>query len=153
MMTAFQGRDPASLAKTVGVQGQSGVAAGTGDNTELTSAGIDRMGTGVGGFLAAILAVTWKTSLTAAATLNLTVKISESDDNSSWGSDTTLINAEVQATGAQTNLVGTRELGLDLTQRKRYIRFKITMDLSAGATDTFVYGATLTLVGADRLPQ
>ncbi len=153
MMSAFQGRDPASLAKSVGVQAQNGVAAGTGDNTELTSAGIDRMPVGQGGFLSAILAIAYKTSLTAAATLALTVKISESDDNSSWGADSTLINAEVLSTGAQTNLVGVRELGLDLTQRKRYIRFKITMDLSAGATDVFVYAANLTLLNADRLPQ
>ena len=145
--------DPAAVVKTVGLQAQSGVAAGTGDNTELTSAGVDRKPVGLAGFDAAVLAVGYKTSLTAAATLSLTVKISESDDGSTWGSDTTLINAEVQQTGAKTNEVGVRELGIDLRPYKKHVRFKITMDLSAGATDVFVYSAVLSLVASNSSPN
>jgi len=145
-------RDPASQVKVVALQAQNGVAAGTGDNTEVTSAAVDRKPQGLAGYDAGVIAVNWKTSLTASQTLALTLKIEESDDNSSWGSPETLISAETQSTGAQTNLVGQRELNIDLRKRKRYVRFKVTMDLSAGATDTFVYGACIVLTDSDRLP-
>jgi hypothetical protein len=152
MATSFTDFNVGSTLQAFAVTAQNGVAAGTGDNTELTSSGIDRIPVGLPSFQSGILAVGMKTSLTAAATLSLTVKISESDDNSSWGADTTLINAEVQSTGAQTNQNLVRELAVDLQGRKRYVRFKVTLDLSAGATDTFVYGATFVAGGSNRLP-
>jgi hypothetical protein len=147
--------DPASQTKVVAVTSQQGVAAGAGDNTELTSAAIDRLPKGLGGFLSALLCIGWKTSLTAAATLKLGVKISESDDGTTWGADEVLevLATKTLSTGAQVNQDGVYELGLDLTKRKQYIRFKITMDLSAGATDVFVYSAVLVLFAPDKLPQ
>jgi len=56
------------------------------------------------------------------------------------------------ATGVLTAINGTYEYVLDLAAYKQFLRFKVTMDLSAGATDTFVYGAALVLGGADRMP-
>lgn len=138
--------------KLLPVQGQSGVAAGAGDNTELTSAAIDRIPTGDKGFMSAVLAIAIKTSLTAAATLSVGVKISESDDGTTFGADEVTQALTVVKTGALTNDVSVSEFAYDLASRKRYIRFKITLDLSAGATDVFVYGASLVLGGSDRLP-
>ena len=138
--------------KSVAVQAQSGVAAGAGDNTELTSAGIDRTALGGTGFMSALLAIAYKTTLTAAATLGFGVKISESDDNSAWGADEVVQALTTASTGVGTNVVGVVELPFDLASRKRYIRFKITADLSAGAADVFVYAANLILGGSDRLP-
>ena len=145
-------RDPASQLKPVGLTAQAGVAAGTGDNTELTSAAIDRMIAGGAGFQGAAFVANYVTTLTAAATLKITVKIADSDDGSTFGSDTTLATAVTLATGAQTALAGAYELGIDLSSYKRYLRFKVTMDLSAGSADTFVYGAGLVLSGSDVLP-
>lgn len=136
----------------VGLTAQSGVAAGTGDNTELTSAAIDRMIAGGAGFLSGLFVANYVTTLTAAATLKITVKIADSDDGSTFGSDTTIASAVTLETGALTAEVGAYELGVDLAGYKRYVRFKVTMDLSAGSADTFVYGAGLILTGADVLP-
>lgn len=145
-------RNPLAETKAVALPCQSGVAAGTGDNTELTSAAIDTKAAGSVGFLSAVLAIAYRLNLTAAQTVALTVKIAESDDGSAFGSDTTLVNAAVIATGALVNSDAVYRLDLGLPARKRYIRIKITMNLSAGATDTFVYGAFVELFGADKLP-
>ena len=130
-------RDPASQLKAVGLTAQSGVAGGTGDNTELTSGAIDRVISGGIGFLGALFVANYLTTLAAAATLKVTVKISDSDDGSTWGSDTTLATTVTLETGAATAKAGAYELGIDL---------------SAANTDTFVYGAGLVLTGADRFP-
>ncbi len=145
-------RDLGSVIKCLGLQAQSGLAAGTGDNTEVTSPTIDRQEAGAAGFMSAVVAIAYKTSLTAAATLKLTLKIQESADNSTWDTAVNLQTALTLKTGALTNEVGVHEEALDLSSRKRYVRFLITMDLSAGATDVFVYGGTIVLGGADRLP-
>lgn len=154
-MTAFLTvRDPASMTKAVGLSTQSGVAAGAGDNTELTSPAIDRMGTGLGGFMAAIVAIAYTTTVAAAQTLKATVKVSGSDDGSTgWTTDVVLANLVTLETGVVTAKCSAYELGVDLSAYKRFVRFKITLDLSAGATDVFVYGASLLLSGADKLPQ
>lgn len=152
MQSSLANRDLASQIKIVGLTAQSGVAAGTGDNTEVTSDGIDRAPTGSPMFLSAVFALAYLTSVTAAQTLKLTIKISESDDGTAWGADETLINAQTIETGAVSAKKSIFELGLDLSKRKRYVRFKVTLDLSAGATDTFVYGSSLVLGGSDRLP-
>jgi hypothetical protein len=99
-------RDPASMLKPVGLTAQAGVAAGTGDNTELTSAAIDRMIAGGLGFLGGLFVANYLTTLTAAATLKITVKIADSDDGSTWGSDTTIATAVTVETGAATARAG-----------------------------------------------
>lgn len=145
--------DPASQFKVVQLAAQAGTAAGAGDNTEITSAGIDRKPQGLGGFDSMIIALGYLTTVASAQTLKVTVKISESDDGSTWGADSTLVNAQTLETGVVTAKSAAYELGLDLRARKRYVRFKLTMDLSAAGTDTFVYGATAVLAAASVLPQ
>lgn len=145
-------RNPTAETKLVALPCQNGVAAGTGDNTELTSAAIDRITAGGIGYLAGTLNIAYRCNLTAAATMKFTIKIAESDDGSSFGADTTLVNATTIETGAQVNKDGVYRLDLGLHARKRYVRTKITVDLSAGATDTFVYGAMVELFSPDRMP-
>lgn len=145
-------RNPTADTQVVACTSQSGVAAGEGDNTELTSAAIDLRPTGTTGYDAAQFVAAYKTSLTAAATLKLTLKIAESDDGTNFGSDTTLVNASTLETGAATNKDGVYRLDLAAHAKKRYIRLKVTMDLSAGATDTFVYGSCVVLQSPDKLP-
>lgn len=153
MSTSFGAiHDPASSHKVVALTAQSGTAAGTGDNTEKTSASIDRKPTGLPGFDAITIALTYLTSVTAAQTLKLTLKIEESADGSSWGTAETLLNAVTLETGAVTGKTAVYEHSLDLRKRKRYVRFLVTLDLSAGATDTFVYGASGVLSAADAFP-
>lgn len=146
--------DPASQTLAKAIVSQSGVAAGAGDNTELTSAAIDRLPVGVGGFLAALLTLGYRVTQAGATTLKLGLKISESDDGTNWGADEVLeaIATKTLNTGPAAAVDGVYELGLDLSKRKRYIRFKITLDLSAGAADTFVYSAVLVLMSSDKLP-
>lgn len=146
-------RNPTAETKIVALPCQSGVAAGTGDNTELTSAAIDRNAAGGVGYLAGVFMIATRLNLAAAATCALTLKIAESDDGSSFGSDTTLINAvQIGPTGAAVNSDNVTRFDLELHKRKRYIRLKVTMNLSAGATDTFVYGALVELFSPDRMP-
>lgn len=144
--------DPGQLVSLRALTAQSGVAAGTGDNTELTSAALDRKPVGLAGYDAGVLGVGYLTTVAAAQTLKLTVKISESDDGTTFGADTTLVNALTIETGAVTGKNNVYELGIDLRGYKRYVRFKVTLDLSAGAADTFVYAAQLALVSADKYP-
>lgn len=145
-------KDPSSQVTVKAVTSQSGTAGGTGDNTEKTSAAIDRMVAGGAGYLSAVLAVGYLTTVASGQTLKVTAKISDSDDGTTFGTDTTLANAVTVETGAVTAKDGCYELGIDLSAYKRYVRLKMTLDLSASATDTFLYSATLVLTGADHLP-
>jgi hypothetical protein len=145
--------NPIAETRVVALPCQNGVAAGTGDNTELTSAAIDTKIAGGVGYRAAVFNMAYRLNLAATQTCALTLKVAESDDGSSFGSDTTLVNAaQIGPTGAVTNSDGVYRLDLNLAPKKRWIRIKVTMNLSAGATDTFVYGAFVELFGADKLP-
>lgn len=153
MSTSFGAiHDPAATTRVVALTAQSGVAAGTGDNTEKTSAAIDRKPQGTPGFDAIQIELTYITTVTAGQTLKLTLKIEESADGSSWGTAETLLNAVTLETGAVTAKTAVYEHSLDLRKRKRYIRFLVTLDLSAGSADTFVYAATGILSAADAFP-
>ena len=145
-------RNPLAFTKAVALPCQSGVAAGTGDNTELTSAAIDRMAAGATGYQAAVLAIAYRTTVAASQTLQLTVKIADSADGSTFSSDTTLVNAVDIETGVVTAKDAVYRLDLGALPRRRYLRVKLTLNLTAGATDVFVYGAFVELFGADRLP-
>jgi predicted transcriptional regulator len=138
--------------KVTALQGQSGVAAGTGDNTEVTSAAVDLQPVGLAGYSSGSVVIAYKTSLTASETLKLTLKRQESADGSTWDTAVVLANAVTLATGALTNSVGVYEYAETFKGLKRYVRYLVTMDCSAGATDVFVYGAAVILAGADRLP-
>ncbi len=129
------------------VYGGTLTAAGTGDNTEVTSDAIDR-----GTSDSAQLVVSGRTNCAASQTLKFTTKIAESDDGLSFGSDTTLENAVTYVVGAASPQNFCVRLDLAVKGRKRYIRIKLTPDLSAGSTDTAQWGACVILGGSDSLP-
>ncbi len=126
-------------------------AAGTGDATELTGEAIDTLG-----FKSAKLVIACKAILTEAKLLKIkSVKIAESDDGSSFGSDETLVDSDgvtvlTGGAGGSTEY-GSYELKIDLSAleaRARYLRFKFTPDLDASGTDTAIVAGTLELGGA-----
>lgn len=123
------------------------VAAGTGDNTAVTGATIDRQGFGSGKAV-----VSWRTSLTAAKTLSLAVAYQDSADGSTWNTAVALQASTVVKTGAATNSVDEVEFNIDFSGLQRYIRINFTPDLSHTSTDTVDIGAVLILGGADTLP-
>ena len=122
-------------------------AAGTGDNTAVTGATVDRQGFG-----SAKVVVSWKTSLTASQTLALAVAYQDSADGSSWNTAVALQASATVATSALTNSVDEVQFDLDMTGLQRYVRINFTPDLSHSATDTAVVAATIILGGADKLP-
>lgn len=124
-------------------------AAGTGDNTKVNGVTIDRLGFG-----SCQLAATYKTTLGSAETLTLAVEIQESDlgDGSDWTTADVIYAATTVETGVQTAKVGEKLTDIDLSERKRYVRFNITPNLSAAGTDTVVGGLVCTLGGAASVP-
>lgn len=133
--------------KEVACNAGSLTAAGTGDNTALTGATIDRLGYGSATFV-----IAYKTSLTADKTLSFAVEYQESADGSSWDTATVIQAATVAKTGAATNAIGQVSFDLNLEGKKRYVRFNFTPDLSHSGTDTAVVAGTAILGGADLLP-
>mgnify|MGYP001582821430 CR=1 FL=1 len=128
-------------------------AAGSGDNTELTGEVIDRLG-----FESCVVAVPFKAVLATAESLALTIKVAESEDGSTFGSDETIASAVTvvtQASGGTTH--DTYFLNVNLSgvgaPRKRYLKFKLTPNLSASATDTAVVAGLVILGGAVVKPQ
>ncbi len=123
-------------------------AGGGGDNAEVTGVAIDTRD-----FLSAKLCVYSRSTIAANKALTVTVKVAESDDGSTFGTDQTLATA-VQidgSTGALTNSEKVYELKVDLSAlvaRKRYLKFKITPDLTAASTDTSTIAGFVELGGA-----
>lgn len=146
-MSHGQLRDIGAYLSTKAVAGGSLTAAGTGDATEVTSGAIDRKD-----FASAVLALCGRTTAANGETLKFTVKIADSDDGVSFSSDTTLLNAVTVVAGAVSAQFFAYELDLDLFAYKRYLRFKLTPDLSAAGTDVAAWGAALVLGGANVLP-
>lgn len=122
-------------------------AAGTGDNTAVTGATIDRKG-----YDSLQLGMAWKTSLTASETLAIAAEIQDSADGSSWNTAVALYAATTVATGALTNSVGAKRTNVDLTGYDRYVRINFTPNLSASGTDVAVVAATAFLGGAQNPP-
>lgn len=127
---------------------QTQVAAGAGDNTEVTpsSGALVHPPNSRHDHISGVLVISGRDTLTAAkhATL-VTVKESESDDNSSWGSDTTLsaYSGTVLDTGAQTAHDWKFKIPINLKGKKAYVRYKITIDLDAGSADVNSWSAVL----------
>ena len=130
-------------------------AAGAGDNTEVQGATIDRQDN-----LDLVLVLTGVATLAATETISIVnIDIQESDDGAAFDTAVNLVATDqVVATGGGG---GTTEdfayhLKVDLGEalvRKRYLRFNVTYDLSAGATDTARAGASAVLLGARVKPQ
>jgi len=131
------------------------VAAGAGDNTEVTGPTIDRYGaSGVQRYASAVLSVGTRAVLAAAATLSLRLRYQESADGAAWDAAVELYAPTVVSTGGgggSTEQTVT-ETKMDLSARKRYLRFLVTPDLSAGGADTAEFVAQCVLGGGHTLP-
>lgn len=118
-------------------------AAGTGDNTKVTGATVNRKGAE-----SCVLAIGWAAALTDEKTLSLAIEIQESDDDSTWDTAVVLQAATVIKTAtATTNYSDVYKVKVDLKERKQYVRFNITPDLSNTATDTAEFVAVACLMG------
>lgn len=136
--------------KSLFVGQSSATAAGTGDNTAVESAAIDRAG--AVSYDSAVLNLSWLTTLTADKTLSFTVTYTESDDDSSYGSAVTLYAKAVVKTGAVTAGTGLTTIPFDLIGTKRYLKISVTPDLSHSGTDTATWMGTLVLGAPNLLP-
>ena len=127
------------------------VAGGTPDGTKVTGDTIDTAGL----YASGILQISYLAALANTKTLSFAIEYQESDDNSSWDTAVVVQAATVCATGdgVSSNFAGMVQSDITLYDKKRYIRFNITPDLSASGTDTAGYGVVLTAGGADHVPQ
>lgn len=124
------------------------VAGATEDGVEVEGETIDMRG-----YQSLKLCIPWLASLADAETFSLTVKEQQSSDDSAWDTATTTLALEVQATSSGgTNENGCREISIDCSGKKRYVRYNITPTLSAGSTDLAVWAAVAVKGGAEALP-
>lgn len=123
-------------------------AAGTGDNAEVTGQTIDR-----DGYDSAVVSIAYLATLADTESISFAVDIQESSDGSSWDTAEELQAATTAVTSSGgTNEHGVVELDVNLSGRKQYVRFNVTPNLSAGATDTALFATTVILGGASTLP-
>lgn len=119
-------------------------AGGTGDNTKVTGATIDRQGFG-----SAAVSINYLAALAQGATLSFAVEVQESDDGTTWGTATALQSAAIAATGGTGGSTekGTVKVCDSYETRARYVRYNVTPDLSASGTDTLSFGVQAILGG------
>lgn len=133
-------------------------AGGSGDNTLITGVAVDRS-------LAdyprsCVVSVSYTTTLAQAATMTFKTAKIETDDDVAFGTATDLVTLESSTgtvietggTGGSTN-TGCKDYDVDLSAAKRYIRVKLTPDLSASGTDTAALACVVTLGPGAQLPE
>jgi hypothetical protein len=128
-------------------------AAGTGDNTAVTGAIIDRMA--IGNPQSAVLAIPYTATLAAGETLSIGYTVQEGQAaNLSDAETLQTAAAAVVATGpgGGGTVTGVFEVNVSMTGAGQYVRANFTPDLSASGTDTAALSAVLVFGGADRLP-
>lgn len=170
------GKDLASLiVPAVASAVTSVTAGGSGDNTAITGATIDRMSLTPYGAASpltnvvptgAVFLVYYEAVLAAAATITLkAAKIEDSADGSNWatifdqtGSAGAIPEAwplagvvDTGGAGGSTQR-GVVAFGTGIKKARRYVRFDVTPDLSAANTDTAKIAIVAVLSGIDELP-
>jgi len=125
------------------------LAGGTGDGVKITGVSIDCIGV-----KSIALVTSYLAALTDTKTLALAHELQESADNSSWDSAEVIEASTVKGTGTTggTNERGVCEFAINMHARKRYIRFNVTPELSASATDTATFHTIAVKGGHDVLP-
>lgn len=144
----------ASIAVVRGSANATLTAGGSGDNTQVVGAIIDRAAYNYP--LSCVLAITVKAVLAASKKLTLKSVILEHDDTSNLASATTFAApADVDVlvdSGSGSTMTGQKEYDIDLAGAKRYIRLSFTPDLNATGTDTAEAASVVVLGGVDTLP-
>lgn len=133
----------------------SATAAGSGDNTEVDGAWVNRRDTTANDmFDSAKLVITYRTTLTAAKTLSFAVNIQDATDDSGTGAADygTALAATVVKTGALTDARDTLEFDFDLSGANQFVRAQVTPDLSNTATDTVDWQAVWVFGANKRVP-
>lgn len=128
-------------------------AAGSGDNTAVTGAIIDRMA--IGNPQSAVLAIPYTATLAAGETLSIGHMVQEGNAaNLSDAETLQTADAAVVATGpvGGGTVTGVFEVDVPMAGAGQYVRANFTPDLSASGTDTAALSAVLVFGGADRLP-
>ena len=125
-------------------------AGGSGDNTAVTGAILDRAQ--IGSPQSAVLAIPFTATLASGQTLSIGYSVQE-------GNAANLSDAAVLATAAPVvvatgpgTVTGTFEVNVPLAGAGRYVRANFTPDLSASGTDTAALSAVMVFGGSDRLP-
>lgn len=137
--------------------GQLSITAGAGqDGVEQTGPTIDRLVTSAaaGGtvYNSARVDIAYTTTLGAAETLSLGVKIADSADGSAWNTPVVLQAATVVKTGPVTAEKGIASYVVNLAPRARYYRILWTPNLSRADTDTALLSVQITMGGATYQP-
>lgn len=129
-------------------------AGGSGDNAEVTGVTLDRAA--IGYPQSAVVAVPYTATLASGATLSLSYVV-QSGEASNLADAATLQSgaSAVIATGPAGGgtVSGTFSVNVPLAGAGRYVRVKLTPDLSAADTDTAALSAVMVFGGMDRLPQ
>ena len=147
-------KDIGSLIKVMRAAANTDVTAGgSGDNTLVTGAIIDRVA--MRNPLSAVLGIPYTATLAEGETLS--VGYSLESGNESDLSDATVLKTDASAviatgpTGGGT-VTGTFEVDLNISAAGQYVRAKFTPDLSAADTDTAALSGVLVFGGTDRVP-
>jgi hypothetical protein len=130
-------------------------AAGSGDNTAITGAILDRQANG--NAQSAVVAIPYLITLASAETFTLKNVLVEHGDASNLSDVATFATLEdstgsVIATGVKTAVSDCKSYSVNLAGAKRYIRVKATPDLSASGTDTAAISGVVVFGGQDSLP-
>jgi hypothetical protein len=138
----------------VAAAGTRGVAAGTGDNTEVVGPTINRASYGYA--KSALLVICGSAILASGETLTLKNMAIEHDDDAAFGSGADLQTAadEVVLTGLSGGAAQdfAKVIEVDLAGAQQYMRTTFTPDLSRAGTDIFTLSAAFILGGQDVLP-
>lgn len=128
-------------------------AGGTGDNTAVTGAIIDRLA--IGNPQSAVLAIPYTATLAAGETLSIGYTVQEGQAaNLSDAANLETAASAIVATGPSGGgtVTGVFEVNVPMAGAGQYVRANFTPDLSASGTDTAALSAVLVFGGADRLP-
>lgn len=145
---AFCRTDFLAIAKTA-------TAGGAGDNAEVNSNFVDRLGE-EGLAMSAKITIVWEGQLAQDATLSWAGNVQDASDLA--GTDAADVGdaftATVVATGDSAGSLeqGTTEIDVDLSGFKQFLRAQLTPNLSAGATDTLKWSAVIEFYGDQVQP-
>lgn len=133
-------------------------AGGGGDNTLITGTSIDTSSALVApslypkNFNSVAFVIAGTATLTAAKGITITALIEDSADGSSWATlvaSSTIVSV-TSAGGGTVTFSG--KVGVSLDTARKYVRVKVTPDLSNTATDTATVFGVAVFGGPDTLP-